>query len=66
MGWTIILLVAVGICAAGWLKARISLYAVLWYLAQKDVPYPSDEEMDRGVKWAAGHMVRDLLGTGKR
>lgn len=44
----------------------VSLYAILWYLDQKNVPYPSDEEMDRGVKWAASHMARDILGTGKR
>lgn len=66
MIWMVILLVvAAGVCAVGWLRACLSLYAVLWYLNQKNVPYPSDEEMDRGTKWAAEHMVRDLLGKGK-
>lgn len=63
--WTIVFAVSTVVCAIGWLRERVSLYAILWYLEQKNVPAPLDEEMERGTKWAVTNMARDLLHRNK-
>ena len=64
--WTIVFAVTTVVWAVGWLTAKVSLYAILWYLEQKNVPAPSDEEMERGTRWAAANLARDLLHRNKR
>lgn len=57
-----ILLAVAAVCAIGWLSEHVSLLAVLWYLEEKKIPFPSEEEMKRGCKWATRHLVSDLTG----
>lgn len=64
--WTVVFAVAAAVCAVGWLTAKVSVLALLWYLEQKKIPAPSDEEMERGAKWAAVNLVQDLLHRRKR
>lgn len=64
--WTVIFAVAAAVCAVGWLTAKVSVLALLLYLEQKNVPAPSDEEMERGTKWAAANLARDLFRRRKR
>lgn len=64
MGYFILGLLA-AICAAGWLLQRISTMSLLWYLQEKNCPFPSSEEMKKGSRYVAEHMFRDVFG-GKR
>ena len=58
----IVLGCATAICAAGWLFSRISTMTLIWYLQEKNVPFPSNEDLKRGSKFVVEHMFRDLLG----
>ena len=58
----IVLGCATAICAAGWLSSRIDTMTLLWYLQEKNVPFPSNEDLKRGSKFVVEHMLRDLLG----
>ncbi len=64
--WTIVFAVTTAVCAIGWLTSKVSVYALLWYMEQKNVPAPSDEELERGTKWAVANLTRDLLHRSKR
>lgn len=52
-------------CAVGWLSRYISNAALLWYIQEKKVPLPSDEEMKEGTRFVVEHMVSDFF-PGKR
>lgn len=57
-----VLVAALLVCALGWLVDHVSLLVVLWYIEEKKIPFPSEEEMKRGCKWATRHLVSDLTG----
>lgn len=57
----IVLAVVAGICALGWLTRYISTAVLLWYLQEKNIPFPSEEDMRSGAKWVVSHVVRDLF-----
>lgn len=61
-----VLAVAALICAVGWLMEHISLLAALWYIEEKKIPFPSDEEMRRGTRWAVQHFMKGLHWRSKR
>lgn len=48
-----------------WLTRYISCMALLWYISEKGIPLPSDEEMKVGTRYVAEHMVKDF-SRGKR
>ena len=54
------------ICAFGWLIQKINTMALLWYLQEKDVPFPNDEDMRRGSSYVVKHMLSDLLGAKRK
>ena len=60
------LAVAALICAGGWLMEHISVLALLWYIEEKKIPYPSPMEMKKGAQWAAKHLVKSLVWKNKR
>lgn len=62
----VVLTVAALICAGGWLMEHISLLTVLWYIAEKKIPFPSKEEMRRGARWAVQHFMEGLPWKSKR
>lgn len=67
---TAILLTTIGVllivCAFGWLIQRINTMILLWYLQEKDVPFPNDEDMRRGSIYVVRHMLSDLLGSKRK
>lgn len=60
MGY-IVLSCLVIVCAAGWLLNRLSAATLLWYLQEKNCPFPSDEEMRKGSRFVLEHMIKDFL-----
>lgn len=61
---TIVVLLIV--CAFGWLIQRINTMTLLWYLQEKDVPFPNDEDMRKGSSYVMTHMLSDLLGSKRK
>ena len=59
-GWTmaLIFIVTTIICAVGWVSTRISLITVLWYMSEKEYPFPSGEDMKKGTEYAVKHFFR--------
>ena len=53
---------AAAVCAMGWLVEHVSLLSMLWYLEDKKIPFPSEEEMKRGSKWAVRHLLSEVFG----
>ncbi len=60
-----VLLCILAVCAVGWLTQYISTAALMWYIQEKNVPLPSDEEMKEGTRYVTKHLVNDLF-RGKR
>ena len=58
--------VAVVVCGIGWLTNSISARMLLWYMDEHHFPFPSDEEMKRGTRWVANHMLKDLFGSSRK
>lgn len=54
------------VCAHGWLIQKINTMTLLWYLQEKDVPFPNDEDMRRGSTYVVRHMLSDLLGAKRK
>lgn len=48
------------VCAVGWLTRYISAATLIWYMKQKNIPFPSKAEMRRGSEWVVSHMFKDL------
>ena len=46
------------IFAVGWASTRISLITVLWYMSEKEYPFPSGEDMKKGTEYAVKHFFR--------
>ena len=46
------------ICAVGWASTRISLITVLWYMSEKEYPFPSGEDMKKGTEYAIKHFLK--------
>lgn len=61
---TVIVLLIV--CAFGWLIQKINTMTLLWYLQEKDVPFPSNEDMKKGSSYVVKHMLSDLLGPKRK
>ena len=59
--FTAIFVITTVICGCGWLSSHISVLSLLWYLQEKNVPFPSGEEMKTGTNWAASHFFKDLF-----
>ncbi len=56
---TVFLAVATAVCAFGWLKNRLALLNILYYIAWKGLPMPNDEQM----KYCSKEVARKLLGV---
>lgn len=59
--WCVLLGLAAVLCAGGWFIRFVSCAALLWYLNEKGIPAPSEEEMKRGCSWALSHILSDAL-----
>jgi hypothetical protein len=55
---TTILIIAVGICGAGWILTRISLLSVLLFMAEKGYKLPDEEETKAYTRKAASELFR--------
>ena len=55
---TTILIIAVGICGAGWILTRISLLSVLLFMAEKGYRLPDEEETKAYTRKAASELFR--------
>ena len=61
----IVLLAALIWSLRNWLARYISCAALLWYIQEKGLPLPSDEDMKTGTRWAVEHILKDF-SKGKR
>ena len=52
------------VCAIGWLKNRVSLLIILYYLMWKELPQPNDEQIKYCAKKVAQKMLRIKDRTG--
>lgn len=59
MGYIVLSLLVI-VCAAGWLLDRLSTATLLWYLQEKNCPFPSNEEMRSGSRFVLEHMIKDF------
>lgn len=50
------------ICAINWLLRYINTAVLFWYLQEKRVPLPTDEEMRRGSEFVVRHLMQDVFG----
>ncbi len=46
------------IYAVAWATARVSLITILWYMNERGYPFPNDEEMEEGTKYAIKHFLK--------
>lgn len=51
------------ICAAGWFFRYITATTLLWYLQEKNYPFPTDEEVKKGNRFVVEHFFKDLFGS---
>lgn len=61
---TIFLAVTTAVCAFGWLKNRLALLNILYYIAWKELPMPNDEQMKYCSKKVAQKILRVKDRTG--
>ena len=54
---TTLLGVAAVVCAIGWLKNRLALLSILYYIMWAELPEPSDEE----IKYCAKKVAQRVL-----
>lgn len=52
------------ICGFGWFSMYLGNAGLLWYLSKRNVPFPTDEELKEGCRWALSHIIEDLRGGG--
>lgn len=58
---TLILAVVAVICAIGWLARYISYAVLFWYLEQKNIPFPSEKEMEEGNRWVVLRIAKNFF-----
>lgn len=58
METTIVLVVALIICALGWYTRYMSYMALLYYIGKKGYEFPSEDE----IKECTGYVTKRLLG----
>lgn len=58
---TIVFFATTVICGLGWLTRHISCAVLFWYLEQRNIPFPSEKEMEEGSKWVVSHMAKDFF-----
>lgn len=58
---SIILGVLLCIAIREWFIRYVANAALLWYIQEKGLPLPSDEDMKAGTQYAAEHLLKDLF-----
>lgn len=43
-----------------WFVEKVANASLLWYLTEKNIPFPSDEDMKKGASYAVKHFFDDL------
>lgn len=61
---TTLLGVAAVVCAIGWLKNRLALLTILYYIMWKELPAPSDEQIKHCTKKVVQKILRIKDRTG--
>lgn len=59
---TVLLGIATAVCAIGWLKNRLALLNILYYIMWKELPSPNEEQM----RYCAKKVAQNLLGIKDR
>lgn len=54
------------VCIVGWFMQRISTMTLLWYLQEKNCPFPTGEELKKGSRFVVEHMLKDFFGGKQR
>ena len=56
-----VLVILVVVCAFGWFSRYLSTAVLLWYLQEKNFPFPTDAEMKTGSKFVSKRIVEDVF-----
>lgn len=62
----IVLGIVAVVCAIGWLVNRINSMILIWYLQEKNVPMPTNEELKRGSTYVASHILKDVFASKRK
>ena len=65
MAWALCAALAVVAAYLGkrWFDYYVFSCTLLWYLQEKEVPFPSEEEKKRGAQWVGKHITQDVFGN---
>lgn len=58
---TAALIIATIICAIRWWSNYIATRIMMWYLVDKNLPLPTQEDIDRGRKFVVENICNDIL-----
>ncbi len=58
---TVFFVITTLICAINWLLRYINTAVLFWYLQEKHIPLPTDEEMRRGSDFVVRHLMQDIF-----
>lgn len=58
---TLLFVITTIICALGWLVTKMSTLILSWYLTEKNVPPPTEEDLRKGADYVVKHILKDLL-----
>lgn len=56
----IILAVIAIVCAVGWFFRYITSCTLMWYLQEREIPFPSKEELKKGNDFVIRHIFKLL------
>ena len=62
----IILVILLILCVRGWFSNYVSATTLLWYLQEKNCPFPTEDEVKRGSQFVMKHILSDLFGNKKK
>lgn len=58
--FTLLLFIVTIVCTIGWMSNKISALSLAWYLAEKNVPPPTKEDIHRCTHLVIAHMIQDV------
>lgn len=58
MGQYILLILLLAGCFLWGLAYKVSAAAMIWYLDEKKIPFPTDEDLRKGTRYAVEHLFK--------
>lgn len=58
----IVFLTLIALCTVKWMKWKIAVFALTYYMEKNQYKLPNDDDMRECTNFVVTNMVRDLLG----